>query len=186
MAVDVGVHHVLSGRTPEGQCFTELLPILSGVEVEERVGERVVERPAQGEFASLVWNEVGDDGAVPRNSNIKSHIGRALHMDDFAAMLWIAPALWRFILAGEIEIFNKEVFDRGFDVGKSPGNALVVPDNDEGHAGKCDAGYVERAALEMGFVPEVRHLVAEVHIVGEQGLSGDGVRAGDDPVVGAG
>src|SRR6266567_7508641 len=35
----------------------------------------------------------------------------------------------------------------------------------------------------MGFVPEIRHLMAEVHVIREQRLAGYGVRSGHHPVV---
>src|SRR6266566_6628286 len=37
----------------------------------------------------------------------------------------------------------------------------------------------------MRLVPEIWHLVVEVHVVREERLSRDGMRSGDNPVVGA-
>jgi len=50
---------------------------------------------------------------------------------------------------------------------KPPGDALVVADDDEGHTGEGDSCDVECSAAKVSFVPEVGHLVAEVHVIGE-------------------
>ena len=51
------------------------------------------------------------------------------------------------------------------------------------HPGQRDACDIHATRAQVRFVPQVGHLVAEVHIVGKQRLAGDGVRAGDHPVI---
>jgi hypothetical protein len=91
---------------------------------------------------------------------------------------------------GAAGVFDVDVLDGGAEVGEAPGYVVVVADDDEGNAGEGDAGDVEIAGggggLEVGLVPDAGDGVGQVHIVGEEGLAGGGVGAGDDPVVGAG
>ncbi len=90
----------------------------------------------------------------------------------------------------DADVFDVDVLDFGSEVGEAPGYVVVVADDDEGHAGKRDSGDMEIAGrcrgFEVGLVPDARDVVGEVHVVGEERLSGGGVGSGDDPVVGAG
>src|SRR5260370_7536323 len=82
-----------------------------------------------------------------------------------------------------VERFDKGVFDRGGDIGESPGHAAIMSDNYEGIPGKSHTGHVEIARVQVGLVPKVGHLMAEVHIVREQRLAGDRVRSRHYPIV---
>jgi hypothetical protein len=78
-------------------------------------------------------------------------------------------------LARVIEGFDVDVFGGWADVGESPGDALVVAHNHEGHTGQGDSRHIEVTAGEVGLVPEVRHLMLQVHVVGQQRKAGNGV-----------
>ena len=88
------------------------------------------------------------------------------------------------ILALGIECLDVNVFHRRPDIGKAPCDSLIVSDDHVGHAGQRDASDVKAARAQMSFIPEVRHLVSEMHIVRQQWLSRHRVRAGNHPIVG--
>ncbi len=122
--------------------------------------------------------------------------------DVFVAWTWMISCLWRRRLPGAVRrlvfgggadaagVFDVDVLDVGAEVGEAPGDVVVVADDDEGNAGKGDAGDVEIAGgsggFEVGLVPDAGDAVGEVHVVREERLAGGGVGSGDDPVVGAG
>ena len=83
-----------------------------------------------------------------------------------------------------IEGLDIDVFDGRPKVGKSPTDPLVVAHDHERHTRQADPHHVKVPAAQMHFVPPVRHLVIEVHIVREQGLARHRMRAGNNPVVG--
>ena len=94
---------------------------------------------------------------------------------------------WEPVFAAEG--FEIEVLDVGAEVGEAPGYVLVVADDDEGEAGDGDAGDVESWLSVVWRSTSYQmpgRVWAEVHVVGQHGFAGGGVRAGDDPVVGAG
>ena len=115
---------------------------------------------------------------------IDHHVRLTLDVNDFTAMVGGLPSRWRQIFAGLIEGLDVDVLHGGTNVGEAPGNPLVVSHDHVGQTGQSDASGVEVAAAEMGFVPQVRHLVPEVHVVREQRLARNRVRAGNHPVIG--
>ena len=185
VAVHVGIHHVLAGGDKIREGLPELIPVRRGIQVEEGEGQVVVQRPAECDLARFSRNQVGDDRAVTGGQNVERNVGLAFDVDDFLPMQRIPPSGRRFVLALIVELLNKNVFDGRADVGEAPADTLVVADNHEWRARQGDAGDVEVAALQVRFEPQVGHLVIEVHIVGKQRLSGDGVLSGDNPVVGS-
>ncbi len=103
------------------------------------------------------------------------------------------PVLQRPPLAGRaavpvppICLLDIQVLRIAAERGKAPSNVAVVPGGDKREAGHGDARDVERPGAELGLVPKVGNAVAQVHVVGEQGLAGGGVRAADGPLIGAG
>ena len=169
-----------------GNGFAEFLPVLGRIKVEERVGKGVVERPAQGQLAGLAGDQAGDDGAVAGYGDVHAHVGRVFYPDGFTAMLRRLKSCGSLVQTVCAEGFDVEVLHGRFNVGEPPGDPTIVADDDEGHPRERDAGNVEVVAVEVGRVPEVGHLVREVHIVREQWLARIRVGAGDDPIVGAG
>src|SRR5438105_13462765 len=93
------------------------------------------------------------------------------------------PSLGRQVLMRVIEGFDVGVLDCRTNVCEPPGDAAVVTHDDVRMTGKTDSRHIETCAAQMHFVPEIGHLVAEVHVVREQRLARDCVRAGDYPVV---
>src|SRR5581483_1006332 len=146
----------------------------------------IVESPTQGEKSLLAGDKLGDDGSVPRDGHVNRRVGLVLYVDDLAAVFEITPTLRGQILSLVVDCFNVEVLDGWPDVGESPTDALVVSDNHKGQAGQTHAGHIEIAAAQVHFVPEIWHLVVQVHIVRQQRLSCDGMRSGDDPVIRSG
>src|SRR5580692_10007704 len=96
-------------------------------------------------------------------------VGPALHMNYFATVLGRLPSSRCQVLASRVEGFDIDIFDGRADVGETPCDALVVSHNHVGKSWQSDAGSVEVAAgtTEMRFVPQVRHLVPQVHVVRE-------------------
>ena len=165
MTVNVGVDRVLPRSDEPRERFAELIPVLCRVNIEKCQSHAVVEGPAQRDLARLAWNQVGDDRAMPRRDDIERYIGLVLNVNDLRAMFRLRPSFGSFVHPLRVELFDEVVFDGWTDVGESPSDALVVSDNHERHAGQRHSGNIEAAAFEMGLIPQVRHLMVEVHIV---------------------
>src|SRR5439155_12248065 len=105
------------------------------------------------------------------------------NVNHFAARLGLFEAIGSQVLTTVVETFDVQVFYCGTDVGKSPSDAPIVPNDDIRVARERDSSNVECAGFQVSFVPEVRHLVSQMHIVREQTLPSRGVRAGADPIV---
>jgi len=144
---------------------------------------------------------------VTGGGDIDGYIFGAFDVDDLASVEEGLPhAVLRLVLgsgAGAAGVFDVDVLDGGAEVGESPGDVVVVADDDEGNAGEGDSGDVEIAGggggfstlasklagdpdLEIGLVPDAGNGVGEVHVVREERLAGGGVGAGDYPLVRAG
>ena len=125
--------------------------------------------------------------------NVEEDVFVGFDVDGFAIMEERFPgAVLGLVLgggAGAADVFDVDVLDFGSEVGEAPGYVVVVTDDDEGDAGKGDAGDVEVPVWCRGFkvrlVPDARDVVGEVHVVGQERLSCGGVGSGDNPVVGA-
>ncbi len=87
-------------------------------------------------------------------------------------------------MAIRVEGFNVNVFHGWADIGEAPGDSLVVSHDYKRNSGKRDPGDLKAAAAKMGLVPQIRHLVPEMHVIGEQRLARNCVRSRDNPVVG--
>jgi hypothetical protein len=88
-------------------------------------------------------------------------------------------------------MLDVDVLNVGAEVGKAPGDVVVVAYDDEGNSGKGDACDVEVCTagcgrLEIGLVPNAGDAVGEVHVVREEWLARGGVGTRDGPVIGAG
>ena len=129
---------------------------------------------------------VGDDRAVPRGHHIQIDLRLALYLDDLFAMLRLHPALRRQVFALVVELLDVNVFDVRAEIGKSPRDVAIVSHDDERHARQRDAGDIEVSGREMGLIPDVGDAQVKVHVVRQQRLARRRVRAGDNPVVGAG
>ena len=120
---------------------------------------------------------------MARDHHIHGNIRLAFYVNDLAVDLRLPPARGRLVLAGGIEVFNEQVLHVRIEVGKAPGNALIVSDADERHAGKRKAFHIEVAGVKLELIPYAGNAVRQVHVIREQRLSGNRMRAGDNPVV---
>src|SRR6202158_5379675 len=90
-----------------------------------------------------------------------------------------------FVGGGGVEGFDVQVLHIGAIVGESPGDAIVVANDHERGARQSEAFDVPARGGDVDFVPDGREHQLQVRIVGEQRLSGCGVRAADHAVVAA-
>ena len=161
----MSIHYVLSRRIQLRECMPEIFPVLCRVHVEEGYPQPVVERPPQRQGPRLAGNQLCDDGAVAGNLHVDSDIGLAFYVDHLGAMLRLRPALRRLVSTLRVESFNVDVRYSRADVGKSPGDSLIVAHDHIRHSREGYAGNVESSGLQVRFIPEVGHLMAEMHIV---------------------
>src|SRR5437016_3657572 len=107
--------------------------------------------------------------------DVDFNVGLALDVNHLAAVLRRLPSLGRHILTVRVECLDVNVLDSWPDIRESPCHALVMSDDHIWHAGQCYAGGVEFDAIatKVRFVPKIGHLVPEMHVVREQGLSRD-------------
>ena len=148
---------------------------------------RLLRRPANRQLVALAVYNVVDDGAVAGNQYVQVDIFTAVDLDGLVDYLHILPLALKLILARVIRVdfLDVEVLDIGADVGNTPGNVLVVADDDTGHPGKGEAHHVHFRGVQPHFIPDGGHLNAEVGVVCQQGHPGVGMFAADDPVVAA-
>jgi hypothetical protein len=207
VALIVGVDDVLGGASEAAEGGEKAGPVVGVVYVEGgdlEVGG-VVDGPAEGEGAGMAVGlgsfgredgvEDGGEGvAVAGGEDLEVDGALAFDLDGFGEVDDELPGVAsgeEFLCgAGAAGGFDVDVLDVGAEVGEAPGDVVVVADDDEGKAGDGDAGGVEspggEGGLEIGLVPDAGEGEGEMHVVGEQGLAGGGVGAGDDEVVGAG
>ena len=117
----------------------------------------------------------------------KENVFAAANVNDFGIEgERVLLAVVAFVVAVAVEFFDVEILRVAVERGESPGDVIIVAGDDEREAGKCDACGVEAGRVQVSHVPGVGLAEGEMHIVCEEWLAGSGVRAGDDPVVGAG
>ena len=69
--------------------------------------------------------------------------------------------------------------------GESPGDAVVVADDDEGRAGDAGANHIDARATELVLVERSRGRELQVRVVGENGPASARMLAGDHELVAA-
>src|SRR5256885_10728567 len=84
-----------------------------------------------------------------------------------------------------MECLYIKVLDVGAVVGETPGDAVIVADDDEGTAGQSKSFDIPAGRCEMRLVPDRRNREFEMRVVGEKRFARGGVRAAYDPVVAA-
>ena len=102
---------------------------------------------------------------MPRQDNIGCHIWLTFAVNHFAATMRFHPALGREVLSILVASLHVHVFHGWADIGKPPCNTLIVPDDDVRHTGQGHACCIESAAVQMSFVPKIRHLMSEMHVI---------------------
>ena len=149
VAIDIAVHHVLSGRAETRERLPKLLPVLGGVRVEEHQSHAVLQRPAQGNLARLARKQFGNDRSVPRGNHVERHIRLSFDANRFLPVLRIDPSCRSLVLPLRIELLDEVVFHSRPNVGESPADALVVAHNNEWNSRQRNAGNVEVAGLSV-------------------------------------
>ena len=121
------------------------------------------------------------DGPVPSDPYVQRDVRLTFDVDRLGSVLRLLPALRCLVCSLRVEILDKCIGHGWPNIGEAPGDALIVADDDIGHSGQRNARHIQSArriaALEMRFVPQVRHLVPEVHIIRQQRFPGDRVRS---------
>src|SRR6185312_14620013 len=137
VAVDIAVDDILRRSGKDGERLAELLPVLRGVKLKQRDADlaRVIEHPLERDLPRLNGEEGADYWSVARDDNVKAYGGLAFYVDGLMLPLWRLPAAGSFVLALLVEVFYEQVLHVRVEVGKSPGNALVVSHDDIRHAG---------------------------------------------------
>ena len=200
VALVVGVDDVLGGAAEGGEGGEEAGPVGGGVDVEEGGGDVGWGRRWSSGGRGLRCSE----GRMPEMMGVvmlPCWVVGTSRMTSLLPRTWMISCLMEdgvpgavggFVfggVAGAAGVLDVDVLHVGAEVGEAPGDVVVVADDDEGDAGKGDAGDVEvpvGGGFEVGLVPDAGDAVGEVHVVREERLAGGGVGAGDDPVVGAG
>ena len=141
-------------------------------------------RPLEGELVPAV---LVHHRAVARRAHGQMDVGCAADLDLLLTHLSVHPLAIDQVLAwiAGLEGLKVQVLHVGTGVGHSPGDPLVVADDDDRPAGEGDTGHVKTGRLELDLVPDARDAVAEMGIVREQRLAQPRVRAAYHPVVAA-
>src|SRR5438552_12252629 len=124
---------------------------------------------------------------MARGFHGKVHLGRSANFDMFLPHLGIHPSSLHQILSGvlKLEGLQVDVLDVGAGVRHSPGDVLVVPDDDQRSPWQADAGRVQLRRLQLNLIPNTRNAVAQVGIIDQQRLAGARMRSTENPVVAA-
>ena len=106
------------------------------------------------------------------------------HMDGLLLVLHRMPcAVGSLILVLPVGVLHVDILGIAVERGKSPGDVLVVPCDDQGQPGHGDARHVESGGLEIGFVPDIRNLLLQMHVVREHGAPARRSRSGNNPLI---
>src|SRR4051794_22272495 len=103
--------------------------------------------------------------------NIEADVGFSFYVNQFTPHLWLLPALGGKVLAGVVKLLDVGVFHRRTNVCESPRDPLIVPDNHVRIAREAYSRDVKAGASQMRLIPQIRHLMSEVHVVREQRLA---------------
>jgi len=85
------------------------------------------------------------------------------------AMFAPSPSHRCLIVISVVEILDVNVFHSRPNIGEAPRNSLVMPTTRKAFR-VGDACYVEAACLKVCFIPEVGHLMTEMHVIDNSGL----------------
>jgi len=78
----------------------------------------------------------------------------------------------KLVAAGPVvHAFGIEVLHVELQVGDAPGDPVVMPDNQAGRSRQADAGDIQTRRLQVRHVPDARHGVLEVHVIGQDRLA---------------
>ncbi len=183
ISLNVGVDNVLSGSIKLGEGMAEVFPVLCRVHVEKGRAQTLVESPSQGQLPFFTGDQFRDDRSVSRAAHIQCHVWLVLDVNHLQAMFDLLQALGSLVVISVVEILDVKVFHGRPKIGEAPGDSLVMPHDHVRHSGKSHPCHVQAARPKVGLVPEVGHLMAEMHVIRQQRLAGNGVRSRNYPVV---
>ena len=69
------------------------------------------------------------------------------------------------VFTGTALLFDDNILNRRTDVGEAPRDPLVVPNDHVRHTGQRNASHIEFAEAQVGFVPKIRNLMPQMHVV---------------------
>ena len=107
----------------------------------------------------------------------------ALDGNGFVADREPTPAVRGRILVRivRIEIEAHKVEKIALDIGHAPGDQAIGPGDHHGNPRHDHAGHFDPSISQLNPIPDVRHPDVEVHIVGQNGATVFGFRAGHSP-----
>ena len=134
---------------------------------------------------------LGQHGAVARRAAGQRDVLSALYLDRQRFLSEIRKAFRRAVLPGivGIQLFQEQVL--GIEIGRRqpPGEPVVSAGQNKRRSrqGAADqvAGFLPFLPAQMGEIERAGRRQAQMRIVGQQRLAGDGLRAGNRPVVGS-
>ena len=96
---------------------------------------------------------------------IKNNIRLIQYVDDLAPMFCRLPPIRSKKFAITALLFDDNILNRRTDVGEAPRDPLVVPYDHVRHTGQRNASHIEFAEAQVGFVPKIRNLMPQMHVV---------------------
>src|SRR5205823_11693498 len=132
----------------------KLQPIRGGVNLSEgHAHAQAKDRPLQRDLPPFAGRKRSDNWTMSRGDDVKLKIWRAFDVDDFVANLRSLPAARSLIFALMVKVFDKNVFHVRAEVSEPPGDAAIVPHDNEGQAGKSYSSHVEVSRGQLRLVP---------------------------------
>src|SRR5207248_9695390 len=129
-----------------------------------------------------VVGRVGQQRPVLARAYRDGHRPAAGHLDGLLLPAVERPPRVADLVPVAVEAFQVQVGDVRPEVGETPRDVVVVPDDHAGYAGERIAGHVQPAgAVQAHLVPDARHRRGQVRAVGEDRPAGRGARTGQHP-----
>ncbi len=148
-------------------------------------GEGQRDRLARPGDAGEIVADVGQHGAVAGRPDRQLHVGAVLDADRLLVRLERLRAVGREVLRGigRVDRLDEQVLRVGVGGGDAPGDMVVLAEQHDRRAGHGRALDPAVGRDDPGEVPQDRRAEAEVRVVGEDRLAGDGARTRDHPFV---
>ncbi len=194
-ALAVGVEQGLLRAVEVPQGLPKLCPIARPVHGIDCVCGTVVgpqgwpgqrQGPVLAERRGAAGAQVRDHRAVAGAAHGDGHGFAAAHLDDLLAQLEGPRAVGRVVAVGRAggPALDEQVLGVAVGRREGPGDVLVVPGDQEGHARRGGARQGELRRLDTGQVPLARLIERQMEIVGQDRQAIGGLRSGDNPGVG--
>lgn len=133
--------------------------------------------------------ETGDHGTVTGEHHIQRHIRLPLYANHLMPLLHWLPAIRGLVFSIGSHVFDKNIFHIRNKIRESPGDALIVPHQHVGQSRQGKSLHIKcRLAVlpvnfQVRFIPGIGNSQCHVHIIREERLSRNRVRARNDPVI---